>query len=572
MRVGFMTERRTVSSLAAVVLAAAAIVAAAGATGVASGRPDAPLIASGQPDAADPLVAGNDQVQAETYDLGMTRLPNFPADVEVAGVVHHPTWMVGRHLPLVVLLHGAHAYCLPGSNAVWPCPPGQSFPNYRGYDYVAGLLASHGYVVVSISANGVNSGGARVDDQGMTARAQLIDKHLDLFREWATRGDGPFGGRFLGAIDFSRVGTMGHSQGGEGFYQRWSAPGVAFAYVIGSCDHDTGPAGVKTYDDSRYAMPGDPGPKYMVYIKGANHNFFNTTWSPSGALDGEDDWQSVDPAASACEPGKPGRLTEARQRQIAAAYISSFFRYHLGGEKQFAPIWRGQVPLPPSFGPRQVQISYQAPAAQRVDVNRLLAAADLKRDALEGAVTLTGFQDAALCGGTPPEPHGCLTSSGDLDDIRQPHQDYTGPDSPTWHGLSVLKLGWSHRGAVFGNELTRPHRDLTALADLRFRAAVDFTDPRNPVDSPQDMSVTLTDGAGHAASVRVGRYSRALDYPQLQDIWAGNRQVRSFLMNQVTIPIGDFHGIDLRDVRSVELVFDATDHGSVGITDLALTR
>lgn len=408
------------------------------------------------------------------------------------------------------------------------------------------------------------------------------------------RGGGPFGSRFLGAIDFSRVGTMGHSKGGEGvlrdlqvnaasahpygiravlalapsFERRFAVRGVAFAYLIGTCDHDTGPAGVKTYDASRYAMPDDPVPKYTVFVTGANHNYFNTTWSPSGGLGGQDDWSSVDPKTAGCAPGAPTRLTEDQQRATATAYIVSFFRYHLGGENQFAPVWQGREEPPPSFGPAQVSISYQAPATMRRDVNRLLVGADLKRDALGGAVTLTGFDAAGLCGGAPPQPLGCLSTPSNIDDLRQPHQEFGGKGT----GLSVLKLSWSRPGARFDNALPPAGRDLGGFADLRFRAAVDFTDRRNPVGRPQDLTVRLVDGAGRTASVHVAPYTHALDYPARLDTWAEHREVRYFLMRQARVPLCDLTGIDLHDVRTVSLVFDATPHGSVGLTDLAFTR
>ena len=62
--------------------------------------------------------------------------------------------------PLVIFLHGRHYTCYQGSTVElrYPCLPGyQSIPSYRGYDYLAKSLASNGYIVVSISANGINA-------------------------------------------------------------------------------------------------------------------------------------------------------------------------------------------------------------------------------------------------------------------------------------------------------------------------------------------------------------------------------------------------------------------------------
>ena len=44
--------------------------------------------------------------------------------------------------------------------------------------YVADVLASQGYLTVSIAANGVNGQDAFLDDGGASARSQLVRHHL----------------------------------------------------------------------------------------------------------------------------------------------------------------------------------------------------------------------------------------------------------------------------------------------------------------------------------------------------------------------------------------------------------
>jgi hypothetical protein len=74
-------------------------------------------------------------------------------------------------------LHGRHATCFleDVASLQWPCtPPRQPIPSDQGYDYATEILASHGYIVVSSSANGVNARDNAVVDLGMLARAELI--------------------------------------------------------------------------------------------------------------------------------------------------------------------------------------------------------------------------------------------------------------------------------------------------------------------------------------------------------------------------------------------------------------
>merc|ERR1712000_796018 len=94
----------------------------------------------------------------------------------------------------------------------------------KGYDYIADTLASHGYVVISIDVNDINAQDSASNDQGITARAEVILHHLDIFRDIAQQPDSVYhldenGNDFselLDVVDLSSIGLMGHSRGGNG--------------------------------------------------------------------------------------------------------------------------------------------------------------------------------------------------------------------------------------------------------------------------------------------------------------------------------------------------------------------
>lgn len=558
----------------------------------------------------DPGAPGPLAVLRDEYTFGdaafvptdFATLPAPPAVVEITGSVHYPAAMTqgGGPYPLLLFMHGRHstAYDPRTGEAFlqWPPATGRlSIPSYKGYDYVAQTLASYGYVVVSVSANGINARDNGAPDRGARARAELIQAHLALWQGFSTTGGAPFGSRFVGKINLQNIGTMGHSRGGEGVvrhylynqdqgspfgvravfpiapvdYNRPIINGVPLFLILPYADGDVrDQQGIHFFDDARYNRPGDPAPKYFATILGGNHNFYNTFWTPSYfAPGGADDWMGsdlrrIDPFASTSVPGNQ-RLTPEQQQGTALAYMGAFFRAYIGGEQMFVPYLKGDVPPPPSAQTSNLFLTYQAPdmPALRRDVNRFLSPADLATNTLNGSVTRGGALAAyELVGGQqtfyalPGQPAA-----------RQPSNTPAlyFPQTP---GLSQLHVAWNGLNAFVANDLPAGARDVSGYYALQFRTSVDFTDYRNRY--PQsDFSVVLTDGAGRSAATPVSRWSNALLFPP-----GRYESVPKVILNMVRIPLAAFSGsggVNLSDVRSIRFVFDRRPSGGLLLTDLA---
>lgn len=561
----------------------------------------------------DPGVPGPLDISRAEYDYGDDAFlfeGRSDRPTEMRAVVWYPTDLTGGSFPVVVFLHGWHLTCYLGAQAFsgeWPCRSDlshQPIPNYQGYEYEQQILASYGYIVVSISANGVNARDTLYTDVGMLWRAQLLQAHLDQWNLFNTVGGEPFGKSFIGAVDLTRVGTMGHSRGGEGVarhyvynreigspygvlavlplapvnFSRELLDGVNINVFLPYCDGDVADLqGAHYFDDARY-IPGEQFNKHFTTIMGGNHSYFNTIWTPGGWPAGTwDDWRvfqdvgRVDPWCADTQPGNH-KLSPAQERGTFMAYGTAFYRLYVGGETEFLPLLKGDDPPPPSAMTSEILMTYQAKDApgSRLDVNRLLSSDDLTTNTLGGAVVEVGLTEFDLCGGEAPQDRHCLpTGPGLHSQNRQPHTTVSAR-AGLRRGLSQLRFGWDDPTAFLSNDIPAGTGDVSAYTALQFRGTVNFTDARNTPDLPQDLSITLTDGAGNSATAVASGASGALYYPpgrQTPLTWA----IPKLILNAVRIPLSRFPGVDLTDVRSMQFNFDQQPQGALLISDILFT-
>lgn len=301
----------------------------------------------------DPGVPGSFEV--ETFEYSGADLPwrQFPEPMEVRG---HAVLPVGvQAAPVVVFLHGRHYYCYgPGDTGRWPCEgDSQPIPSHLGYDYLQRVLASQGYATISISANAVNAQDWNAADGGARARGALVRHHLSLL---AQRSGDQTDERWGGRLDMRQVVLVGHSRGGEGVNQAavdadpsadyrlagqiLLAP-TDFAYqtasyiptevVLSYCDGDVYDLqGQRYVDAAPFLATDDPSLRSAVLLRGANHNFFNTEWTPrlSVAPSFDDWWDRKDPLCGS--RASDTRLTAAEQRRAAQTFVAAGVHAFLG--------------------------------------------------------------------------------------------------------------------------------------------------------------------------------------------------------------------------------------------------
>jgi dienelactone hydrolase len=257
--------------------------------------------------------------------------------------------------PLVLVVHGNHSM--------------QDFSD-PGYAYLGELLASRGMIVASVDENFINSSWTDLFSDGLKkendARGWLLLEHLKLWHNWNADSKSPF----YNKIDTDKLSLIGHSRGGEAvahaallntlpYYSDDAsikldynyniksiiaiapvdgqyAPGntrtklknINYFTIHGSQDGDVSSfAGSRQFDritftDSTYHF------KTGLYVHGANHGQFNTSWGNNDVGTPFTKLLNLEQLLSAED-----------QQKIAQVYISAFLETTLKDNKSYLPLF-----------------------------------------------------------------------------------------------------------------------------------------------------------------------------------------------------------------------------------------
>lgn len=302
--------------------------------------------------------SGAFQVEVLDYDFGRFVTPPaegvlFPLEIALRGLVARPTGTaIPSNSPLIILAHGRHSAAV---------------ENFRGLEYLAAHLASHGYVCASIDLNDtVAPAGNRLSTRPplITGAAIFHRAQTILNTITALRDDADFAPR----IDFGRVGLIGHSRGGEavcraaqmdaeageiqGIRAVFSIAPVDFTgtnvprplfLLYGDLDGDV--------SDGQSLRIGDraSGTRYGLYVRNATHNLFSSNW---------DDERSDLPLGTT--------LSRQNHENLARAYTLAFFERHLRGQAAHDALLVLAVDTSVPAGVTAERL-YPAPHASRID-------------------------------------------------------------------------------------------------------------------------------------------------------------------------------------------------------------
>ena len=504
--------------------------------------------------------------------------------------------------PLVLIVHGNHN------------PRDFSDP---GYAYLGELLASRGFILVSVDMNFLN-GGIRGEND---ARGWMLLQHLKAWEAFDADEANPFHDK----VDWDRIALMGHSRGGEavahaaafnrlafypddaslafdfgfsirslvaiapvdGQYEPSSRPvpleDVNYLVFHGSHDGDvTSFAGLRQY--ARVGFSGSvPAFKSAVYVYRANHGQWNEGWGPL-------DQGPRSPRILALD----GLLPMEDQLEFARVYVTAFLEATLKGETRHLPLFRDHRTaggwLPPTMYKTRFQHASFRPLAdfgEDIDVTT----------GTEPGVMLLGqglstWREAELVlrsritqqRQVSQQRQGVWLGWHRTDEAEPPRYRIALPDH--------LAAAWEvDAGTTLDLEVAPTERrpspppspadttDAVGAADAEVAEVEADTAAAN---EPMDLSVEVVDAAGARASLSLGQFGPLRPPLDVRVLRRSDLEASRFptlyevVGHGFSVPLDAFvqvnPALDLGSLREIHLVFDRTRVGEVIVSGVGLAR
>jgi Chlorophyllase enzyme len=492
-------------------------------------------------------------------DLGFgIKWPFDSTQVPINGIVCIPEGKEGSY-PLVLFAHGNHF------------PLENSTP---GYLYLCELFASYGIIAATIDANFLNGGNFGEND----GRAILHLEHVRQFFLWSLQRKHPLRRK----IDFSRVMIVGHSRGGEAvghasFFKPLSSiqldpmsppvpldgsrglgpysffdlrAAVAIAPTDGQYTPITGPTklrdnylilhgsrdgdvftfeGYKTYDRSHTVDLGNPthpaqGFKSLLWIHGANHNYFNSVWQQESQ----------------------NTITRQQQEQIAKVYISAIAQAVLLRRSEYLELLRNHN-VAKDWLPAPVRL-----VSQYQDEKRLF---------------IQHFEEA----GSNIVVSNPVVGTVDTSNIDAEKLSFSGTD-PTkqlFQETQGLRLKWQTMGKRYRIQFDPVSLDIGSFKLLAFRIG-QSAEAENPEFQNQDFTLNVSDNQTTASFP--ASFINQLIYPD--KVPGFGSFLARMVMQSFRMPFTLLKdkGLNVKQLRAIELVFDLTSSGILYLDELQLAK
>jgi len=488
-------------------------------------------------------LADASNVVVSQYDFGEGDLRNVlgePVPCPLDGIIAAPEG--DGPFPLVVVFHGLRRV-----QNVYDTV-------YDGFDYLIQQLAAEGYVAIAYNVNIEYESFKFGESSNYEWAYELYHQQMALLRQANDGQESGHGIALEGKIDFGQIHFLGHSRGGEMAdliyrYEQQAGvdairsivrvttatlvfdepyPDVPTGMIISEFDGDTPEAGQLVYDEIR-AEAGRTAPASLVYLRGANHAFFNRTFTRDEAT------------------SFTNRLTREQQENFLMHYAAAFYSVYADGQPPFG-MWDPQQPQPSTmFGFTVTASAFSPPSQSLLEASEAGAAQATASGGATVSYLLKTFDDDMLFN----HPGGTMELGS----------------------LPLFSLRWTGPAG----QISWPIDGVGPYDALTLYIAVDSSDPANPSGEGQSLTVSLTDTQGKVSHVVIPRGTSALAWHDGEVLEVpsdtGPSMVvwRGFMpLGALRIPLTFFDGVDLTSVNELSIAFDQTDSGAVMLAGVYL--
>ena len=516
--------------------------------------------------------------------------------------------------PLVLIVHGNHN------------PYDYSDP---GYGYLGQLLASRGFILVSVDENFIN--GLSNENDG---RAWMLLEHFKAWKAFSDSSSNPF----YRKVDWNNLAVMGHSRGGEAVghavtfnrLERYPddanvklgynfnikaavaiAPvdgqyrpagrfhpftDVSYLVIHGSHDGDVSSFhGERIYERLRYADTTKGAFKAAIYMYRANHGQWNSVW------------QNMDNGKTSARRLALGALVPMEdQLQFGRVVISAFLEATLKGRKEYLPFFvdhrTGGHWLPKTMYVTRFQDSHFVPLAtfeDDVDVRTGVPGVTIAGDSLSTwNENVMPFRGAA-----PQGQQGDLQNNSAVWlgwNNKVAGDDTTRRGKPARYSLtlsdsiqsslhinesSALIFSLAPTGAIPGKRAAP--KDTTKKDSTAAKKAPKPPKPPKPPPPPKDtaavdFTLEVEDADGNVARVPISQYGAvrrplAINVLRRERFERTNFRTRFEIVPQsYVIPLADLRRLSSRftpaRLRAVRFVFDRVDGGTIIVDGIGVSN
>ncbi|MGN0482289.1 MAG: hypothetical protein ACI4HI_01930 [Lachnospiraceae bacterium] len=482
-----------------------------------------------------------------------------------------------KNCPVLFLIHGQHER--------WTA-------SYEGYEYLGKYLASHGYVLVTVDENALNSGLVEEVSQENDARAILLLENIKQVLSFNRDPSTPL----YQKMNADKIALAGHSRGGEAivdaalFSQQSHYPGngnrllpyrfsiegllaiaptsgqynpadhevalkdISYLVLQGAEDQDvTTFPGLDTYENITFRGRKSEF-KSALLIGGANHGQFNSLWGSTDTLQ---------PFASGLNTAQ--LMPKKEQQRLLKIFTKIFLDVTLRGDTRFANLFWDyaayQEELPKTVYSQQYQNStYQNLADFEEDSN-----------------LITGAKEGTFAGATALAEHTTLWGE----------ETYSFSEDSIYQicGNHVLHLKW--KNAQKAPTYTCKFNEYDATGEyLQFDISQRQKDTNIGEKALQTAQVVFTDMDDHETILPLSAYMWihspfAIESSKIQSLC--HIQTYKYPMQTIRIPIADVrtksgeavqskNNTDVRHLVKVSLRFQTQTEGDIMVDKIGFSK